>query len=150
MNNALPKIDTLTLSKALVGFDRVFNTFESRFAQQMNSNYPPHNIIRIDDTNYLIEIAVAGFEKSEINIEVQQDQLTITGEKDKTDVPEMEYLYRGLSSRNFVRQFSLAEHIVVNSATFNNGILSIQLERIVPEEKKPRIIEIQEKLVDMR
>jgi molecular chaperone IbpA len=142
--NTLPKIDTLALHKAFVGFDRVLDGFESRFANQMSSNYPPHNIIKLDDYNYTIEMAVAGFNKSEISIEVQRETLTIKGTKSTTDESTVQYLHRGLSSRDFIRTFTLADHIQVRTATIDNGILSVSLELIIPEEMKPRTIEIQD------
>lgn len=141
----LPRIDTIALSKALIGFDRVFDTFESRFSNQLNSNYPPHNIIRYDDNNYVIELAVAGFTKDEISVEVQHDRLEIKGTKLKQDNPEIHYMHRGLSARDFSKQFSLAEHIIVKDANIDNGILTVMLERIVPDEMKVRTIEIQDK-----
>jgi molecular chaperone IbpA len=109
---------------------------------QLNSNYPPHNIIRVDDYNYIIEVAIAGFKKEEIVVSIEQEILTITGSKNKTDDSGLQYLHRGLSSRDFVRSFTLAEHIVVKNAVISDGILSIKLEHIIPEEKKPRLIEI--------
>lgn len=143
--NTLPKIDTLALHKAFVGFDRVLDTFESRFANQMSSNYPPHNIIKLDDYNYTIEMAVSGFTKSEISIEVHRETLTIKGTKSTTDDQTIQYLHRGLSSRDFIRTFTLADHIQVKSATIDNGILTIALELVIPEEMKPKLIEIQDK-----
>lgn len=138
----LQRIDSQSLNKILVGFDRIFDTLEPRFMNQLNSNYPPHNIIRVDDYNYIIEVAIAGFKKEEIVVSIEQEILTITGSKNKTDDSGLQYLHRGLSSRDFVRSFTLAEHIVVKNAVISDGILSIKLEHIIPEEKKPRLIEI--------
>jgi len=141
-SNTLPKFDTIALNKAFVGVDRVLNSFENRFASQLATNYPPHNIIKLDDNHYVIEMAVAGFAKSDISVEIVQDQLTI---KCATNVTEndVQYIYRGLSTRDFIRHFRLAEHLVVTSASIDNGILTISLELVVPEEMKPRMIEIQ-------
>jgi len=141
--NTLPKFDTATLHKAFIGVDRMLDTFEHRFANQIQTNYPPHNIIKHDDYNYSIEIAVAGFAKSEISIEVQQDQLTVKGVK-QTPSDKGEFIYRGLSSRDFIRNFKLAEHLEVRSAIIDNGILTILLELVIPETMKPRTIEINE------
>lgn len=137
--NTLPKIDTQTLSRALIGFDSMLN---SVYANSLNSNYPPHNMIKISDDQYMIEMAVTGFKKSEISVSVEQGTLIIRSSKENIPV-EMDYLYRGLSLRNFTKQFKLAEHIEVTSANIEDGILSIHLMQIIPEDKKPKLIEIQ-------
>jgi molecular chaperone IbpA len=142
--NALARIDTQALNRALVGFDRMFDTFESRFANQLSSNYPPYNIVKADDDHYIIEVAVAGFKKDEITVEVDQDQLVIKGQKSETVNTTTVYMHRGLSARDFVRQFTLAEHMIVNGATIQDGVLQVNIERIIPEELKPRLIDIVE------
>jgi molecular chaperone IbpA len=145
MNGTLTRFDTTALNKALVGFDRLFDTFETRFANQLSTNYPPHNIIKTDDTHYQIEIAIAGFKKNEISIEVEQEILTVKGESETSNENTVkQYLHRGLSSRSFVRSWQLAEHMVVNGAEIKDGILTINLEYIIPEEKKARVIDIVE------
>ena len=126
-----------SLSRALVGVDRLVN---SRVSTQ--SNYPPHNILKYNETNYIIELAVAGFSKDEINIEIDQNILTITGEHKDHDDTVCEYLHRGLASRNFVVRFPLAEYMEVNGAEVRDGLLRIALEYVVPEALKPRQIEI--------
>lgn len=140
----LVRFDTAALNRALVGFDRMFDTFEHRFANQVQNNYPPHNVIRVDENNYAIEVAVAGFQKSEITVEVDQDQLVIKGVKTADENSSYEYLHRGLSSRDFTRAFTLAEHIIIKGAVIKDGILRIDLERQVPEALKPRLIDIVE------
>ena len=143
--NALTRFDTQSLNRALVGFDRLFDTFESRFANQLSTNYPPYNVVKTDDDHYGIEVAVAGFKKDEISVEVDQDQLTIKGESaTPNESATRQYLHRGLSSRDFVRQFTLAEHMVVKGAEIRDGILTISIERVIPEDKKPRLIDIVE------
>ena len=135
----LRRIDTAALaqlSKALVGFDRYFNV-----PQHANGNYPPHNIVKYNESNYSIEVAVAGFSKEEITVEVDQDQLTICGQKGPTD-PEVEYLHRGLAARDFEQVFTLAEYMNVKGAEVKDGMLKISIERIVPEALKPRSIEV--------
>ncbi|NDG30279.1 heat-shock protein [bacterium] len=144
MNGTLTRVDTTNLAKALVGFDRMFDTFESRFAQQMATNYPPHNIIKTSEYNYVIEIAVAGFRKEEISVEVEQEILTVKGEKLEEQPSSFQFLHRGLSSRNFERSWQLAEHMVVKGAEIRDGVLSIRLEYVIPEEKKARVIDIVE------
>jgi len=125
------------LSRALVGFDRYFN---NQFAN-VNGNYPPHNIVKYNDTHYGIEVAVAGFSKEEITVEVDQDRLYITGKK--ASVSEgVEYLHRGLAARDFEQQFTLAEYMEVRGAEVKDGMLKIEIERIIPEALKPRQIKI--------
>jgi molecular chaperone IbpA len=124
------------VSRALVGFDRYFNN-----VSHVNGNYPPHNIVKYNDTHYGIEVAVAGFTKDEITVEVDQDQLMITGKK-ATPTEGVEYLHRGLAARDFEQQFTLAEYMEVRGAEVKDGMLKIEIERIVPEALKPRQITI--------
>jgi molecular chaperone IbpA len=140
----LTRFDTASLNRALVGFDRLFNTFETRFANQLTSNYPPHNIVRKDEQNYFIEIAVAGFHKDEISVEVEADVITVKGERKRDEDSELQYLHRGLSARDFVRSFQMAEHMIVKGAAIQDGILRIDMEFVIPEDKKPRVIDIVE------
>jgi len=136
---ALRTIDAAHLaniSRALVGFDRYFNGH-----LQPNGNYPPHNIVKYDDTHYGIEVAVAGFSKAEIAVEVDQDQLTIRG-KQSIDSGEKVYLHRGLAARDFEQTFTLAEYMNVTGAEVTDGMLKIVIERIIPEALKPRQIEV--------
>lgn len=135
------RFDTTSLDRAFIGVDRMFNLFETRFSNQPHDNYPPYNVIRVDENHYAIELAVAGFDKDSINIESTADMLIIKGEQSKVD---KDYIHRGLSSRNFERKFQLAEHTVVKGASIQNGILTVQIERVIPEEKKPRRIDITE------
>lgn len=142
----LTRFDTNSLAqlnRALVGFDRLFDTFESRFANQINNNYPPYNIEKVAENLYDVVIAVAGFEKDEIAVEVEQDQLVIRGEKSYTQEPTSEYIHRGLAFRDFERRFALAEHMEVLKAEIKNGLLMIQIERKVPETSKARRIDIE-------
>jgi molecular chaperone IbpA len=124
------------VSRALVGFDRYFNA-----PNHANGNYPPHNIVKYDDTHYGIEVAVAGFSKDEITVEVDQDQLMITGRK-ATVNEGVEYLHRGLAARDFEQSFTLAEYMEVKDAEVKDGMLKVKIERIVPEALKPRQIAI--------
>ncbi len=139
------RFDTQALNRALVGFDRLFDGFEARFANQLTNNYPPHNVVKTDDTHYVIEIAVAGFKKSEIAVEIEQEILTVRGSSATPNEPTTrQYLHRGLSSRDFERSWQLAEHMVVKGAKIQDGILTISLEYVIPEEKKARVIDIVE------
>ena len=126
------------MSKVLVGFDRIFN---DRF-NSASSNYPPHNIVKYSENNYGIEIAVAGFTKDEITVSVDQDQLTIRGERKRDNDASYEYLHRGLAARDFEQVFTLAEYMEVVGAKVDNGMLQIDITRIIPEALKPRQIEI--------
>lgn len=147
MNGTLTRFDTnalAQLNRALVGFDRMFDTFETRFANQVQNNYPPHNIARTDDHHYYIEMAVAGFKKDEIVVEVESELITVKGERKRVDDDTIQYIHRGLSARDFVRQFQMTEHMLVKGAEIKDGILRIDLEIIIPEDKKPRIIDIVE------
>ena len=133
--------DLAQLSKALVGFDRYFSNVHQ---SQSSSNYPPHNIVKYSDDTYFIEVAVAGFTKDEITVEVDQDQLTIRGIKNRPNesTGQIEYLHRGLAARDFEQSWTLAEYMEVRGAKVDNGMLQIDLQRIVPEALKPRQIEI--------
>ena len=117
--NQLVRFDTSalnSLNRALVGFDQIFNDFDKRFANQISNNYPPYNVVKKGEDNYEIQIAVSGFEKSEVTVEVNRDQLTIKGEHADTVVDDVEYLHRGLASRDFTRSFTLAEHMEIGRA----------------------------------
>lgn len=136
----LRTIDTAALaqlSKALVGFDRYFTA-----PHHQNGNYPPHNIVKYSDTHYSIEVAVAGFTKEEITVEVDQDQLTILGTKAVDVNDSKEYLHRGLAARDFEQTFTLAEYMEVKGAKVADGMLQIDIQRLVPEALKPRQIEV--------
>jgi molecular chaperone IbpA len=140
----LQRFDTAALNRALVGFDRIFDDMERRFANQISSNYPPFNIAKVGENTYDIAIAVTGFEKDEIVVTVEANELLVKGERKISDQPEPEYLHRGLALRDFERTFTLAEHMKVRKAEIKNGILSIQIEREIPEEMKPRVIDVVE------
>ena len=129
-----------SLNRVLIGFDRIAN---ARLAAMNASNYPPHNIIKYDDTHYAIEVAVAGFKKNEISIEIDQDQLTIRGERAIfVDNVVPEYIHRGLAARDFEQTFTLAEYMIVRDAEVEDGLLRISIDLIMPERLKPRKIEI--------
>ena len=128
------------IHRQTIGFDRMFEELNRTFSASRD-NYPPHNVVKLDDTHYVIEVAVAGFAEDEIDVELKDNVLTVRGEQAKKD-SEIEYLHKGISARNFVRTFPLAEHIEVRGATVKNGILAVALEQIVPEEDKPKKIQI--------
>tara|TARA_B100000925_G_scaffold281822_1_gene254008 strand:- start:5 stop:424 length:420 start_codon:yes stop_codon:yes gene_type:complete len=124
-----------------VGFDDLFDHFNNQLEIKQTVSYPPYNINRIDDLNYQIEMALAGFSKTDIDIKYADNQLTIKS-VDSDDKVEKETLHRGISKRKFSRTFTLAEDMKVNGAELKDGMLLIELEKIVPEEKKPRTIDI--------
>lgn len=122
-----------------IGFDRTLSLLE-RASQVPSVNYPPYNIVKVDDEIYRVEMAIAGFKKENVSITKEKEILTIEGKvEDKT---ETEFVHKGLASRAFKRSFTLAEEIVVEGATLEDGILVITLKRVIPEEKKPVSIEI--------
>lgn len=138
--NALNRFDTTALNqlnRALIGFDRLFNE-RNNFTQ----TYPPYNVIKRDENNYEIELAVAGFTLSEIDVEVNQNQLIIKGERKQDENEEVEYLHRGLAYRSFEKYLTLAEHMQVGNAFIKDGVLRITITRIIPEALKPRKIEV--------
>ena len=139
--NALTRFDTQALNRALIGFDQLFNDVERRFANQVQTNYPPYNVLKHDDDHFEIEIAVAGFDREDITIEVDQNQLTIKGQRLKED-DASKYLHRGLAARDFERSWTLADYMIVGDAELTNGILRVKLTRVVPEALKPRLIAI--------
>ncbi len=132
--------DFPALSRHFLGVERLFDQLNRASALNTDVNYPPYNIVKHDEYNYTVEIAVAGFSPEDIDIEVRDAQLVVSGQK-KVEV-EQEYLYHGISNRGFARSFALAEDMVVKDARFENGLLKIRAERVIPEEKKPRKIAI--------
>ncbi len=139
MNN-LTKLDAL--SRALIGFDQMFDQMERRYANSVNNNYPPHNILRLDDNEYAIQLAVTGFDKAEITVTVENNVLVVKGESMTTEYATEQYLHRGLATRDFVKEFPLAEHIEVVGAETKNGMLIVKLIRNIPESAKPKVIDI--------
>ena len=133
------------LTPYAVGFDRVFDQLNTYVANNATSSgFPPYNIRKGGDYNYTIEMALAGFSKDDIEIEVAEGLLTVRSvkENNETNDENDSDIYRGISYRKFNRKFTLADDIVVNDACLENGMLNIDLERIVPEEKKPRLIPV--------
>jgi molecular chaperone IbpA len=135
-------MDIPTIHKFGIGFDSVLDELMRVSSAQTSSNYPPHNVIKTGEETVTIEMAVAGFDDGEINITIENNCLIISGEQYHDEPANYEYLHRGLSGRNFNQQFRLAEHVEVLDATIKNGILTVLLERKVPEEKKPKQIAI--------
>ena len=134
-------IDFSPLYRSVVGFDRLADLLDSA-ASEAATGYPPYNIERTGDHQYRVEIAVAGFKPEELNIEARENTLTVQGKKAANDDSAKRYLHRGLAERNFERRFQLADHVVVTGAALADGLLSISLERQLPEALKQRRIEI--------
>jgi len=133
-------LDIPSIQRFAVGFDRMFDEL-SRTAGTLNaSNYPPYNIIKESETIYKIEVAVAGFEESELDVETVDNELIIKG--NKAIEANGEYLHQGIAGRDFVRTFALFENVEVKGADVKNGILTVTLEHIIPESAKPKKIAI--------
>jgi molecular chaperone IbpA len=131
--------DFSPLWRSTIGFDRLFDLAQSA-QRATEDNYPPYNIERLGEDRYQISLAVAGFSPDEISLTAEQNVVTIEG--NKTDKTEREFMYRGISTRAFKRQFSLADYVQVKNASFDNGLLKIELIREIPEAMKPRRIAI--------
>ena len=140
--NQLVRFDTNALNKALLGFDNLFDNFEQRFANQINNNYPPYNILKKSEDSYELEIAVTGFIPEEITVEVDQNQLVVKGQRSRDDDADIQYLHRGLATRDFTRSWTLAEHMIVGEGRIKNGVLTVELTREVPEALKPRVLKL--------
>ena len=144
LRNALQAFDFNTVTPYAVGFDRQFDRLRDYATHQAESSgFPPYNIQKTEDFKFEIEMALAGFDKKDISVEVAEGVLTVKSIKDKDTGATDEFtLYKGISKRNFTRKFTLADDIIVNDAKLENGMLTISLERIIPEEKKPRQITV--------
>jgi molecular chaperone IbpA len=131
--------DFAPLWRSTIGFDRLFDLLDET-QRASEDNYPPYNIERLGEDRYQISLALAGFAPEEIAITAEQNVLTVEGRK--ADKDQHEYLYQGISARPFKRQFNLADYVQVRAASFDNGLLRIELVREVPEAMKPRRISI--------
>jgi molecular chaperone IbpA len=135
------RFDLSPFYRSTVGFDSLASRLDQVAAFDEATTYPPYNIERVTENEYCITMAVAGFGKEDVEIEVKENTLSIRGEKKKTDT-ERTFLHRGIASRAFERRFQLADHVEVSGADVKNGLLSVDLKRVVPERLKPRIIQI--------
>ncbi|HMN80855.1 MAG TPA: Hsp20 family protein [Burkholderiaceae bacterium] len=133
--------DFSPLYRSAIGFDRLANLLDATLQGDNPPAYPPYNIELAGEDRYRITMAVAGFERSELDIEVERESLKITGRKQRDEVPRT-YLHRGIAARDFEHRFQLAEHVKVVGATYQNGLLSVDLVREVPEAMKPRRVVI--------
>lgn len=135
----LRSINFPDIHKFAVGFDSMFDEFTK---VRDHGNYPPYNVIKYTEDKFAIEVAVAGFKEGDIEIQVEKNQLVVKGEQALDINESIEYLHKGISARNFVRSWTLADYVKVQEAQVTNGILTIVLERIVPENEKPKTIAI--------
>ena len=137
----MTRVTTLTLPdfhRTMLGFDRLVEDFQSF----NNAGYPPYNVEKSGDDKYQITLALAGFVRDDLKIDVQEGTLTVSGEKAEIESNEIEYLHKGIANRSFTRNWSLAEYVEVIEAKMESGMLYISLERIVPKEKQPKNIKI--------
>ena len=130
-----------------IGFDSMFNRMMNFPTTQQDSGYPPYNIRKLDDYNYVIEIALAGFSELDIEVEVADGVISVRSKEDTNTVEtelekRREYVHRGIARRSFSKSWTLSDDMIVNGAEFQNGLLNINLEKVEPEEKKPRIVPI--------
>lgn len=135
-------VDLTPLMRATVGFDRMMNLLDAQTRLDSGDGYPPYNIEKIGEDDYRITMAVAGFGEGDLDVTVKENSLTISGKKADAGKGDVKYLYRGIATRSFERRFELADHIKVTGARLENGILSLELVREVPEAMKPRNIKI--------
>mgnify|MGYP001415672737 CR=1 FL=1 len=142
MQNTISNIDKNRFTPFTVGFDQLFDRL---FDMDVNSSngYPPYNIVKSDDYNYIIEMAVAGFNKDQIEIELSDGELSIRSKiKENRDDENKNLIHQGISYRSFTRKFTLSDEIQVKKADLKDGMLRIELEKIIPEHKKPKLISI--------
>ena len=126
-----------------IGYDNIFDHFNDMFetSTSLQTNYPPYDIVKHSDTHYDIQVALAGYSKDDIEVEVKENTLSIKSVKKEED-DKVEVLHRGISKRYFERSFTIAEDVKVNGAELKDGLLIVSLERVIPEHKKPRLIKI--------
>ena len=143
-------IDLSPLYRSFIGSDHLAPLVDAASRAEKQSSYPPYNIELLAEDKYRITMAIAGFSKDDINIVVEDNTLVINSNKtvDAKDAQERKFLHKGISERNFERKFQLGDHVKVLTADLENGLLHVDLERVIPEAKKPRKIEIGSRLFD--
>jgi molecular chaperone IbpA len=141
----LARLNNDLFNRAFIGFDSLFdvNALDAKLQHSMAANYPPHNLYKTSDTDYVIELAVTGFAKDEVTVIKDRNRLIVTGiQKNREPVLDSSVIHRGLALRNFEKSFTLGEHIEIISAAIDLGVLTIVLSQIIPEEQKPKLIQI--------
>jgi molecular chaperone IbpA len=151
-NMIMNTFDFSPLFRSAIGFDRLTNALESAYRSDNNAGYPPYNIELLEENHYRISLAVAGFKEDELDIEIKNGRLTVSGEQ-KDSSEDKQYLHHGIANRNFERSYQLADYVQVKDAELKDGLLHIDLVREIPEAMKPRKIAINsdvqsEKLID--
>jgi molecular chaperone IbpA len=136
--NPFTQIQTIFNDPFFLGFGDQFVRWETN--KKTASSFPPYNVKQIDEDNYTIELAVAGYSREDLDIKVEKDTLTIKSDKENDD--KSDFLHRGIAGRNFTQHFTLGEYMIVKSASLENGMLTIKIERDLPEEAKPRQVKI--------
>ena len=137
----LTSLDIPAINRLGIGFDKIFQDFSKTV--DTNVNYPPYNLIKYSDSEYVVEVAVAGFSESQIDVELHKRTLRVSGRSDRTDTEDTAiYLHRGISGRDFTRVFTLAENVNVTGAEVDRGVLRVHLVHEVPPEHQPKKIEI--------
>jgi molecular chaperone IbpA len=140
MKQVYTTIDIPSIYKFAIGFDDLFAQLQHLEQRGKDSGYPPFNLIKLNETNYAIELAVAGFAESELDVEVEDGDLIIRGtNREVADEGSAEYIHRGIAARDFVKRIKLAEGVEVNSAHVKNGILTVKLEQFIPEPVKQKV-----------
>ena len=132
--------DFAPFRRSTIGFDRLFDLLENSSIAQGGENYPPFDLVRLDDNHYRINLAVAGFNRDQIEITAHQNQLIVSGQRGEDE--GIDYIHRGIATRSFERRFGLADHIKVTGADLRDGLLQIDMVREIPEAMKPRKIEL--------
>ena len=140
--NTLATLDRNRLTPHTVGFDSLFDRLFDTDFHTTSGGFPPYNIVKNDDYNYQIEMALAGYSKKDIDIELKEGTLSISSKKIEDDTNENTLIHRGISHKSFKRSFTLSDEMKVKDATMKDGMLIISLERIVPDHKKPQMIEV--------
>ena len=141
MQNNLTTFDRNKFIPYSIGFDNLFDRLFDIDLESSNS-YPPYNISKVDDNNYIIEMALAGFNKDDIEIELADSELTVRSKKREDSNKDVNLIHQGISHRSFNRKFTLSEEILVKNAEMKNGMLIVKLEKFIPENKKPKLINI--------
>ena len=136
--NPFAQIEAIFNDPFFLGFNDQFVRWETN--KKTTSSFPPYNVKKVDEDNYVVELAVAGYDREDIDVTVDKDTLIIKSERENDE--KSEYIHKGIAGRNFTQTFTLGEYMVVKSASLDNGLLSVRIEREIPEEAKPKSIKI--------